>query len=113
MLIAQEKKSGEVLALRFQVLDETLHEVLKHLHHEWHILPQTFSLAKLLIRLATAFSVVYLFTVNPIYGHELFVLLRHVMCYVPLSKNWKQVGPVLLEIVPNGEEVCDPFQVLL
>ena len=88
LLIAQEKEPGEVLALRFQVLDEALHEVLKHLHHEWNILPQTLSLAELLIRLASAFSVIYLLTVNPIYGHELFVLLRHVMCYVPLSKNW-------------------------
>ena len=113
LLVTQEEQSWEVLTLLLKVFDEALHQVFELLHHNGHIDSQTLPLRKCLIRLAPRFCMLHLLSVQSVNKNELFILFRHVVRYVTLVKDWQQISPVLLQIVPDLEELDDSVEFLL
>ena len=113
LLVTQEEQSREVLALLLQILDQALHQVFELLHHDGHVDSQTLTLGKRLVRLAPSLSMLNLLSVKPVNQNELFILFRHVVRYVTLVKDWQQISPVLLQIVPDLEELDDSVKFLL
>jgi len=63
LLVTEKVKAGEIFSLGLQVLDEAFHEIFECLHHGWHIVSETFSLAELFVGLALTFRILHLFTI--------------------------------------------------